>query len=426
MLDIRSIRDNPDILDQALVRRGKSAMAETVIALNHERRALQTSWQEMQARRNEASRQVGAVKKAGGDAAALIDEVATLKRRMTEVEDEEKQKGAELELLLLGIPNIPAADVPEGLDEDANLERTCVGKPRIFDFAPKEHDAIGEGLGLMSFDDAAKLSGARFVVLKGAMARLERALGQLMLDLHSGEHGYTEVSPPVLVRDNAVRGTGQLPKFSEDLFRTENGFWLIPTAEVPLTNLVADTILEEKELPKRFTALTACFRSEAGAAGKDTRGMIRQHQFYKVEMVSITTPEASDDEQRRMLGCAEAVLKRLELPYRVVALCAGDMGATACRTFDIEVWLPGQNRYREISSCSTCGDYQARRMNARYRAAADAKGTRFVHTLNGSGVAVGRALVAVLENYQQADGSVVIPDALRPYMGGLSVLKGQV
>ncbi|WP_337995465.1 serine--tRNA ligase [Oleispirillum naphthae] len=423
MLDIRMIRDNPGFLDAALARRGKPAMAEAVLTLDRERRALQTAWQEMQARRNEASRQVGAVKKAGGDAAALIDEVAALKQRMAETEEAEKRKAADLESLLLGIPNAPADDVPEGPDEDSNVERSRIGTPRGFGFAPLEHDAIGEKLGLMSFDDAAKLSGARFVVLRGGLARLERALGQFMLDLHTAEHGYEEISPPVLVRDAAVRGTGQLPKFSEDLFRTENGFWLIPTAEVPLTNLVAETILEEKDLPKRFTALTACFRSEAGAAGKDTRGMIRQHQFYKVEMVSITAPEASDDEQRRMLGCAETVLKRLELPYRVVALCAGDMGATACRTFDIEVWLPGQNRYREISSCSTCGDYQARRMNARYRPAAEAKGTRFVHTLNGSGVAVGRALVAVLENYQQADGSVVVPDVLRPYMGGLPVLK---
>ncbi len=424
MLDIRVIRDNPEILDAALARRGKPAMAEAVIALDRDRRALQTAWQEMQARRNEASRQVGAVKKAGGDAAALIEEVAALKQRMTETEEQEKQKGADLEMLLLGIPNIPADDVPEGLDENANVERSRVGTPRAFGFAAKEHDAIGEKMGLMSFDDAAKLSGARFVVLKGAMARMERALGQLMLDMHTAEHGYTEVSPPVLVRDNAVRGTGQLPKFSEDLFRTENGFWLIPTAEVPLTNLVAETILEEKDLPKRFTALTACFRSEAGAAGKDTRGMIRQHQFYKVEMVSVVAPDNSDEEQLRMLGCAENVLKRLELPYRVVTLCAGDMGATARRTFDIEVWLPGQNRYREISSCSTCGDYQARRMGARFRPSGEAKGTRFLHTLNGSGLAVGRALVAVLENFQQADGSVVVPDALRPYMGGVSLLKG--
>ncbi|MGE4527684.1 MAG: serine--tRNA ligase, partial [Rhodospirillaceae bacterium] len=344
MLDIRMIRDNPEFLDAALARRGKPAMAEAVLTLDRERRALQTAWQEMQARRNEASRQVGAVKKAGGDAAALIDEVAALKQRMAETEEAEKQKAADLDSLLLGIPNAPADDVPEGLDEDSNVEKSRVGTPRSFGFAPFEHDAIGEKLGLMSFDDAAKISGARFVVLRGGLARLERALGQFMVDLHTSEHGYEEVSPPVLVRDAAVRGTGQLPKFAEDLFRTENGFWLIPTAEVPLTNLVSETILEEKELPKRFTALTACFRSEAGAAGKDTRGMIRQHQFYKVEMVSITAPEASDDEQVRMLGCAETVLKRLELPYRVVALCAGDMGATACRTFDIEVWLPGQNR----------------------------------------------------------------------------------
>ena len=423
MLDIRLIRENPDLLDRALARRGKPAMAEAVVALDRERRQMQTSWQEMQARRNEASKQIGAVKKSGGDAQALMDEVSALKVKMAELEEAEKQTAADLELLLLGIPNIPADDVPDGLNEDANVEHTRIGHPRSFDFAPLEHDAIGENLGLMSFDDGAKLSGARFVVLRGQMARLERALGQFMLDLHTNEHGYEEVSPPVLVRDNAVRGTGQLPKFAEDLFRTENGFWLIPTAEVPLTNLVADTILEEKALPKRFTALTACFRSEAGAAGKDTRGMIRQHQFYKVEMVSITTPEASDDEQVRMLGCAEEVLRRLELPYRVMGLCAGDMGATAARTFDIEVWLPGQNRYREISSCSTCGDYQGRRMGARYRPAGEAKGTRFLHTLNGSGVAVGRALVAVLENYQQADGSVAIPDVLRPYMGGVEAIK---
>ena len=423
MLDIRMIRENPEGLDRALARRGKPAMAGTVLALDRERRQMQTAWQELQSRRNEASRQVGQVKKAGGDAKTLIDEVAALKQKMADLDAAEKAKAAELEAVLLGVPNIPADDVPEGLDETANVEKYRIGTPRVFAFETREHDEIGARLGLMSFDDAAKLAGTRFVVLKGALARMERALGQFMIDLHTTEHGYTEISPPVLVRDAAVRGTGQLPKFAEDLFRTENGFWLIPTAEVPLTNLAADCIFEEKELPKRVTALTVCFRSEAGAAGKDTRGMIRQHQFYKVELVSVVHPDASEDEQQRMLKCAEEVLKRLEVPYRVVELSAGDMGATARRTFDIEVWLPGQNRYREISSCSTCGDYQARRMGARFRPAGEAKGTRFVHTLNGSGVAVGRALVAVLENYQQADGSVVVPDVLRPYMGGVSLLK---
>jgi len=424
MLDIRMIRENPEILDQAMARRGKPPVSQEILKLDTERRALQTEQQEMQAKRNEASKQIGILKKSGGNADEAIAEVAELKKRMPEVEEQEKAKAAELELLLLGLPNIPADDVPEGLDEDQNIEISKVGEPIIHDFEAKEHDAIGEALGMMSFEDAAKLSGARFVVLRGGLARMERALGQFMLDVHTAEHGYEEVSPPVLVRDNAVRGTGQLPKFSDDLFRTENGYWLIPTAEVPLTNLVADEILEEKELPKRMTALTTCFRSEAGAAGKDTRGMIRQHQFYKVEMVSITTPEQSEAEQKRMLGCAENILKKLGLPYRVVTLCAGDMGATARRTFDIEVWMAGQGKYREISSCSTCGDYQARRMNARYRPDnSGGKGTAFLHTLNGSGVAVGRAMVAILENYQQADGSVVIPEALRPYMGGLEVLR---
>jgi len=426
MLDIRMIRENPEILDQAMARRGKPPVSQEILELDTERRALQTEQQEMQAKRNEASKQIGILKKSGGNADEAIAEVAELKKRMPEVEEQEKAKAAELELLLLGLPNIPADDVPEGLDEDQNIEISKVGEPIIHDFEAKEHDAIGEALGMMSFEDAAKLSGARFVVLRGGLARMERALGQFMLDVHTAEHGYEEVSPPVLVRDNAVRGTGQLPKFSDDLFRTENGYWLIPTAEVPLTNLVADEILEEKELPKRMTALTTCFRSEAGAAGKDTRGMIRQHQFYKVEMVSITAPEQSEAEQKRMLGCAENILQKLGLPYRVVTLCAGDMGATARRTFDIEVWMAGQGKYREISSCSTCGDYQARRMNARYRPDnSGGKGTAFLHTLNGSGVAVGRAMVAILENYQQADGSVVIPEALRPYMGGLEVLRAE-
>jgi seryl-tRNA synthetase len=337
---------------------------------------------------------------------------------MAEAEAAEQAAAQELEAILVGIPNLPADDVPEGLDEKSNREERVVGGKPNFAFTPRQHFEIGESLGLMSFDDAAKLSGARFVVLKGALARLERAIAQFMLDLHTGEFGYTEVSPPFLVRDSALFGTGQLPKFAEDQFRTEQGLWLIPTSEVPLTNLAADEIIDEAALPWRFTALTPCFRSEAGAAGKDTRGMIRQHQFLKVELVSIAHPDRSDDEHRRMTNCAEEVLKRLGLPYRVVTLCTGDMGFSAQKTYDIEVWLPGQSAYREISSCSNCGEFQARRMKARCRKAGE-KGTRFVHTLNGSGLAVGRTLVAILENYQQQDGSVAIPAVLRPYMNGL-------
>jgi seryl-tRNA synthetase len=372
----------------------------------------------MQARRNDLSKQIGQLKSKGQDAAPAMAEVAGLKDKMTAAEAEEQELAKALEALLASQPNLPAADVPEGLDEKSNREERVIGGKPNFAFTPKQHFEIGEALGLMSFEDAAKLSGARFVVLKGALARLERALAQFMLDLHTTENGYTEVAPPFLVRDAALYGTGQLPKFAEDQFVTTQGLWLIPTSEVPLTNLASDEIIDESALPWRFTALTPCFRSEAGASGKDTRGMIRQHQFLKVELVSIAHPDHSDEEHKRMTACAEEVLKRLGLPYRVITLCTGDMGFSAQKTFDIEVWLPGQNAYREISSCSNCGEFQARRMKARCRKPGD-KVTRFVHTLNGSGLAVGRTLVAILENYQQPDGSIAIPAALRPYMSGL-------
>ena len=418
MFDVKWIRENPEAFDRGRARRNLPPLSAEIVALDAKRRAAQTSWQEMQARRNELSKQIGQLKSKGQDASAVMAEVAGLKDKMAEAEATEQALAKELEAILATQPNLPADDVPEGLDEKSNREERVVGGKPNFAFTPKQHFEIGEGLGLMSFEDAAKLSGARFVVLKGGLARLERALAQFMLDLHTGELGYTEVSPPFLVRDTALFGTGQLPKFAEDQFKTEQGLWLIPTSEVPLTNLAADEIIDETALPWRFTALTPCFRSEAGAAGKDTRGMIRQHQFLKVELVSIAHPDHSDDEHKRMTNCAEEVLKRLGLPYRVITLCTGDMGFSAQKTFDIEVWLPGQNAYREISSCSNCGEFQARRMKARCRKAGE-KGTRFVHTLNGSGLAVGRTLVAILENYQQQDGSVAIPAALRPYMNGL-------
>ena len=418
MFDVKWIRENPVAFDRGRARRNLPPLSAEIVALDAKRRVAQTSWQEMQARRNELSKQIGQLKSKGQDASAVMAEVAGLKDKMAEAEAAEQALAKELENILASIPNLPADDVPEGLDEKSNREERVVGGKPNFAFQPKQHFEIGEGLGLMSFEDAAKLSGARFVVLKGMLARLERAIAQLMLDLHTGELGYTEVSPPFLVKDTALFGTGQLPKFAEDQFRTEQGLWLIPTSEVPLTNLAADEIIDETALPWRFTALTPCFRSEAGAAGKDTRGMIRQHQFLKVELVSIAHPDHSDDEHKRMTNCAEEVLKRLGLPYRVITLCTGDMGFSAQKTFDIEVWLPGQNAYREISSCSNCGEFQARRMKARCRKAGE-KGTRFVHTLNGSGLAVGRTLVAILENYQQQDGSVAIPAALRPYMNGL-------
>ncbi len=424
MFDIKWIREFPEEFDRGLIRRGLAPLSGRVLGAERERRAVLTEAQEIQTRRNRLAKEIGAAKGRGEDVTALLDEVASGKAAQTDAEDRARRLSDELEGrdgLLMTIPNLPAPDVPDGPDENANVELRRVGTPRAFDFQPKEHDAIGSGLGLMDFDRAARLSGARFVVLKGALARMERALASFMLDLHTSEFGYTEVNPPALVRDEALFGTGQLPKFAADLFRTTDDYWLIPTAEVPLTNLAAGEILDEAVLPLRYAAMTWCFRSEAGSAGKDTRGMIRQHQFTKVEMVSLTHPDHSGAEHERMTGCAEEVLKRLGLPYRVIVLCTGDMGFSSRKTYDIEVWLPGQGRYREISSCSTCGDFQARRMKARFRPAGE-KGTRFVHTLNGSGLAVGRALVAVLENYQRADGSVEVPAALRPYMGGLEVV----
>lgn len=421
MHDLKYIRDEPAAFDKALARRGLPPQSPELLRLDAERRRLQTEVQQLLARRNEASRAIGQAKAKGENAQGLMEEVTQLKIRIPMLEEEEQTLGRKLDEIIAAIPNLPASDVPDGVDERANIELRRVGTPRTLNYQPLDHVALGEQLGLMDFAVAAKLSGARFVALKGSLARLERAIATFMLDIHTSEFGYQEVSPPLLVRSEAMFGTGQLPKFEEDQFRTTNDYWLIPTAEVPLTNLVRDEILNESDLPLRFTAWTPCFRAEAGAAGKDTRGIIRQHQFSKVELVSIVTPEQSEAEHLRMTQCAEAILQKLELPYRVMALSTGDMGFTARRTYDLEVWLPGQAAYREISSCSTCGDFQARRMKARYRSETE-KATRFVHTLNGSGLAIGRTLVAILENYQEADGSVVIPQELRSYMGGLDRL----
>ena len=425
MFDLKWIRENSEAFDAGLAKRGAAPLSADILKIDEERRDHLKALQDAQAKRNAASKEIGKAKASGDEAAAAaaIEEVAKIKDFIQNGEETEREINERLNALLSSIPNLPHDDVPQGADEEDNeLVRTVGDKPS-FDFEPKEHFDIGEGLGLMDFETAAKMSGSRFVLLSGALARLERALAQFMLDLQTGEHGYTEVSPPTLVKDNALYGTGQLPKFEEDLFKTTGDHYLIPTAEVPLTNIVAESIIDEDYLPRRFTAFTPCYRSEAGSAGRDTRGMIRQHQFMKVEMVSITKPEDSDEELERMTGCAEEVLKRLGLSYRVMKLCTGDMGFGARRTYDLEVWLPGQDMYREISSCSVCGDFQARRMNARYRVEGE-KGGRFVHTLNGSGLAVGRTMVAVLENYQQADGSVVVPEALKPYMGGIEVIKG--
>jgi seryl-tRNA synthetase len=458
MYDIKWIRENAGLFDEGRKRRSLEPLAEHLLALDDKRRAAIAKSQAAQERRNAASKEIGAAMKAKDEAKAesLKAEVAELKNTMPLFETEEREAIEALDKALSEIPNLPLADVPFGHDENDNPELRKVGEIPTFSFQPKEHFEIGEGLGLMDFETATKLSGARFVVNKGPLARLERALGQFMLDLHTGEHGYMEVNPPILVKEDTMFGTAQLPKFREDQFlatrmlsteehqgRVEEGeksatdcvknlqhfliddrdyFWLIPTAEVPLTNLVRESILDEKQLPMRLTACTPCFRAEAGSAGRDTRGMIRQHQFTKVEMVSITTPDKSSEEHERMLLCAEEVLKRLKLPYRVVTLCTGDMGFASQKTYDIEVWLPGQGKYREISSCSICGDFQARRMKARYRPEGK-KDTAFVHTLNGSGVAVGRALVAVLENYQNEDGSVTVPEVLLPYMGGISKIE---
>ncbi|MCF3628857.1 serine--tRNA ligase [Thalassospiraceae bacterium LMO-SO8] len=421
MFDIKWIRENPDAFDAGLARRGLPPAAEGLIALDKKRRTAETRAQEIQTERNALSKQIGIAKSKGEDATEILAKVSQSKDAQAAAEAEAKEAEQVLDDALSGIPNLPAADVPDGADETANVEIRKWGVPGTFDFMPRDHVDLGEGLGFMDFENAAKLSGSRFVVLSGPLARLERAIANFMLDLHVGEHGLTEVAPPTLVNDAAMYGTGQLPKFAEDLFHTDNGYWLIPTAEVPLTNLMAGEIVDDDRLPFRYAALTDCYRSEAGAAGKDTRGMIRQHQFKKVEMVTISAPESSDAELERMTGCAEAVLQKLGLPYRVVVLSTGDMGFGARKTYDIEIWLPGQGAYREISSCSNCGDFQARRMKARCRVKGE-KGTRFVHTLNGSGVAVGRALIGVLENYQQADGSITVPDVLRPYMGGLEVI----
>lgn len=418
MHDLKEIRDNPDRFDAGLARRGLAPRAGEILALDAEARKFTSVLQDLQTQRNAASKAIGAAKgrKDEAEAARLMAEVETIKAQMPVAESEQKKLQDGLDAILAAIPNLPADDVPNGVDEHGNVEARRWGEPRRFNHA-KEHFDLGEALGLMDFETAAKMSGARFVLLKGALARMERAIANLMLDTHTGEFGYQECSPPVLVRDMAPYGVGQLPKFEEDLFRTTNGYWLTSTAEVTLSNIVADAILNVEDLPLRFTAWTPCFRSEAGAAGKDTRGMIRMHQFSKVELVSIVTPDKSREEHERMTACAETILKKLELPFRTMTLCTGDMGFATQKTYDIEVWLPGQNKYREISSCSNCGDFQARRMKARMRRKGE-KGTEFVHTLNGSGLAVGRTLVAILENYQQADGSIAIPDVLKPYMGG--------
>jgi seryl-tRNA synthetase len=451
MHDIKWIRENAQAFDAALKRRGLEPMADQLISIDERRRAIIRVLETNQARRNAASKEVGDSKRKKDEAraAVLMAEVTELKESISTLTSEEKGASKELEDALAAIPNLPLDEVPDGADEHGNVVRHHFGAVRNYAFAPKPHDDLGGALGFMDFETAAKLSGARFVVLKKGLARLERAIGQFMLDLHTNEHGYTEINPPLLVRDDVMFGTGQLPKFEDDQFWAIKGelltevaesavaslgklrserLGLIPTAEVPLTNLVRESILDEKELPMRLTALTPCFRAEAGAAGRDTRGMIRQHQFTKVELVSITTPENSQDEHERMLACAEEVLRQLDLHYRVMTLCAGDMGFAAQKTYDIEVWMPGQfssqgegGAYREISSCSVCGDFQARRMDARYRGP-DGK-PRFVHTLNGSGTAVGRALIAVMETYQQEDGSIAVPDVLQPYMGGLKAIE---
>jgi seryl-tRNA synthetase len=464
MHDIRFIRDNPDAFDRGLARRGLALQAERLIELDERRRANIFELETAKARRNAASKEIGEAKKSKDEDGAkrLMAEVAGLKELMPALEAQEKDASKTLDDALAEIPNLPLDEVPDGKDEKDNVEHHRFGAKGDYAFPPQQHFDLGEALGQMDFETAAKLSGARFVVLKKGLARLERALGQFMLDVHTGEpHNYTEIAPPLLVRDEAMFGTAQLPKFSEDQFSTvnmhdliehdkkvraeippgldveaasqwyagrmqdtlpEGSLWLIPTAEVPLTNLVRESILDEAQLPLRYTACTPCFRAEAGAAGKDTRGMIRQHQFTKVELVSITTPEQSKDEHERMLACAEEVLKKLDLHYRVMTLCAGDMGFASQKTYDIEVWLPGQNMYREISSCSICGEFQARRMNARYRTK-EGRAVRHVHTLNGSGVAVGRALIAVMETYQQADGSIALPDVLQGYMGGMKKIE---
>ncbi len=424
MFDIKWIRENPEAFDAGMAKRFLDPQAQNLIDLDEKRRTHLGKLQEAQTRRNKASKEIGKAMGARDQALAdkLKSEVSEIKTFIQNGEEEERRLTGELNDALSVLPNIPLDEVPVGPDEEANVVKHLSGQKPQFTFEPKEHYEIGENLGQMNFDRAANLSGSRFVVLNNSLARLERALAQLMLDTHTAEHGYSEVAPPLLVRDEVLYGTGQLPKFAEDLFKTTDGRWLIPTSEVPLTNLVREEILDGKKLPMRFTALTPCFRSEAGSAGRDTRGMLRQHQFWKVEMVSITDADTSVDELERMVGCAEAILKKLDLHYQVVTLSTGDMGFSARKTYDIEVWLPGQDAYREISSCSVCGDFQARRMQTRYREA-EGKSLQHAHTLNGSGIAVGRALIAVMENYQNEDGSITIPDALLPYMGGVTRIE---
>ncbi len=417
MFDIKAIRENPEIFDLGWKRRGIDPQSADLITIDSQVREKKTELQDCQSRRNVASKAIGQAKAKGEDADGLIKEVADLKKRMAELEEDVRRLSDELTYKMCRLDNIPADDVPDGADEADNVEVRKWGEIPTFNFEPKQHFDLGEDLGQMDFEGAARISGARFVILRGDLARLERALSTFMLDVHTTEFGYEETSVPLLVRDHALYGTSQLPKFKEDLFEATTGHYMIPTGEVPLTNMVREQILEEGNLPLRFTALSQCFRSEAGSAGRDTRGMIRLHQFNKVEMVSITTAEQSEQELERMTGAAEHILQRLGLAYRTLTLCVGDMGFAAQKTYDLEVWLPGQDMYREISSCSNTGDFQARRMNTRCRAAGEKK-TRFVHTLNGSGLAVGRTLVAVLENYQQADGSIAIPEVLQPYMGG--------
>lgn len=424
MFDIKWIKENPNVFDEGMRLRGNATTAADLLKLDDVRKEHIARLQEAQTRRNAASKEIGAAMGKGDKdlAEKLKAEVADIKALIQSGEEEERRIASQITDVMSAIPNVPLDGVPEGDDEDDNaLYRLHGEKPKL-DFEAKEHFEITVSEDQMDFETAASLSGSRFVVLKQGIARLERALGQFMLDMHTTEHGYNETSPPLLVRDEALFGTGQLPKFSEDLFKTTDGRWLIPTAEVPLTNLVREQILDEKQLPVRLTALTPCFRSEAGSAGRDTRGMLRQHQFSKCELVSVVKPEESEAELERMLDCAENVLKKLGLHFRTMTLCTGDMGFSARKTYDIEVWLPGQNAYREISSCSVCGDFQARRMSARYRLE-DGKTIEHVHTLNGSGVATGRALIAVLENYQNEDGSVTVPDCLVPYMGGITKIE---
>ncbi|MCX7337952.1 MAG: serine--tRNA ligase [Alphaproteobacteria bacterium] len=428
MFDLRFIRNSPDLFDAGLVRRGQQPLSASILELDEQHRTFLTGLQTLQACRNQLAKDFGKTKREGGDVSALTEQSEEIKEKISELEGLVQSLEGELHTILSELPNTPALDCPDGKSEDDNIEIRRIGTPRQFAFTPLNHDELGESLGLMDFERAAKLSGARFVVLYDGLARLERALATFMLDIHTTEFGYQEVYVPLLVKDAALFGTGQLPKFQDDLFQTmigesASGHWLIPTSEVALTNLVAGEILSEAELPLRYTAYTPCFRAEAGAAGRDTRGMIRQHQFGKVEMVSITTPEQSVAEHERMTTAAETVLQRLGLPYRVVALCTGDIGFCAEKTYDLDVWLPGQNAYREISSCSRCHTFQARRMNARYRPGGGDNKPQFVHTLNGSGVAVGRALVAIMENYQESDGSIAIPDVLVPYMGGVKKLE---